>query len=58
MRMPMNTISLLTLFWCIIYVLAFFSVSIAGILAAGRNSKKAPAKKTIRNMHGCKPWNE
>jgi hypothetical protein len=44
MRIPMNTISPLTLFWCIIYVLALFSVFIAGILAGSRDSKKAPAK--------------
>ena len=54
MRMPMNTISPLTLFWCIIYVLAFFSVSIAGILACSRDAKKSPAKP-IRNNRGFNP---
>jgi hypothetical protein len=44
MRMPMNTISPLTLFWRVIYVLALFSVFIAGILARNQDSKKAPAK--------------
>jgi len=55
MRMPMNTISPLTLFWRVIYVLALFSVFIAGILARNQDSKKAPARKSIRNVHGFKP---
>jgi hypothetical protein len=52
MRMPMNTISPLTLFWRVIYVLALFSVFIGGILARNQDSKKAPAKKLIRNVRG------
>jgi len=52
MRMLMNTISPLTLFWRVIYVLALFSVFIAGILARNQESKKAPAKKLIRNVRG------
>ena len=45
MRILINLISPLTLFWRVIYVLALFSVFIAGILAGSRDSKKAPAKK-------------
>jgi hypothetical protein len=44
MRIPMNTISPLTLFWRVIYVLALFSVFIAGILARNQDSKKGPRK--------------
>ena len=46
MRMLMNTISPLTLFWRVIYVLALFSVFIGGILARNQDSKKGPRKET------------
>jgi len=36
-------------------VLALFSVFIAGILARNQDSKKAPARKLIRNVRGFKP---
>jgi hypothetical protein len=44
MRMPMNTISPLTLFWRVIYVLALFSVFIAGIQARNQDSSRPPQK--------------
>ncbi len=44
MRMSTNTISPLTLFWRVIYVLALFSVFIAGILARNQDSSRPPQK--------------
>jgi hypothetical protein len=42
MRIPMNTISPLTLFWYAIYVLALFSVFIAGILVCAQDASRPP----------------
>jgi hypothetical protein len=55
MRMPMNTISPLTLFWCVIYVLALFSVFIGGILAGNQDSSRPPQKNNQKqpNRNRC-----
>jgi hypothetical protein len=54
MHMPMNTISSLILFWCMVYALALLSIYTAGILARYRDAKKAPAKP-IRSNRGFRP---
>ena len=50
MHIPMNTISPLTLFWRIIYVLALFSVFIAGILACDQDSSRPPQKNNQKQL--------
>ncbi len=54
MRLPMNTVSPLMLCWCAVYVLALFSVFVAGILARSRPAR-SPAKP-VRSKGGFSPW--
>ena len=44
MRIPMNTFNPLTLFWCVIYALALFSVFIARIVARNQDLSTVAAK--------------
>jgi hypothetical protein len=55
MRILMNLISPLTLFWCVIYTLAVSLIFIAEILVCARDSKRAPARnqsEPIRSNYG------
>lgn len=44
MRILMNTISPLALFWCVIYALAVALIFVAEILVCAQDSKRSPAK--------------
>jgi len=44
MRVPIQSLSPLAIFWCAIYVLALFSIYAAGVLASNSEAKQSPAK--------------
>ena len=52
MRILMNTISPLALFWCVIYALAVSLIFIAEILVCAQDSKRALAKNQSEAIAG------
>jgi len=58
MRIPMNNISPLMLFWCMVYVLALLSIYTAGILVLIQGAKRSPARNQIRSNHPNNHWKD